>query len=223
LIKYRRFWILSDPFRVEKISYTFEKGSLMPYPVVHVLFFLFCVGAVAVYAITKALFARELSFRDLRKLLLLMFVGGVCTLFPDIMAVYDLLINGTLQHYWIGSVPTHSFLFSSTAILFGMLIGYAAYRELNKAVYMAVFAGSAFLTHLLLDDIAEGGCAYLYPLYNKPISVFSIMDTGFADAGGLFYYLTISFVSVFCVFIVILMALFALSRFGFELSYRAEK
>jgi hypothetical protein len=103
-----------------------------------------------------------------------------------------------------------------------MLVGYAAYREFNKAVYMAIFAGSAFLTHLLLDDIAEGGCTYLYPLYNKPISVFSIMDTGFAEA-GLFKYLIVSFLSVFCVFIVILMALFALSRFGFEFSYKAEK
>ena len=195
----------------------------MPYPVVHVLFFLFCIGAVAVYALTKALSARELSFRDLRKLLLLMFVGGLCTILPDVTAVYNIFINGTLDHSSIGSIPTHSFLFSSTAILFGMFVGYAAYREFSKAVYMAIFAGSAFLTHLLLDDIAEGGCTYLYPLYNKPISVFSIMDTGFADAGGLFHYLIISFVSVFCVFIVVLMALFALSRFGFEFSYKAEK
>jgi hypothetical protein len=195
----------------------------MPYPVVHVLFFLFCVSAVAVYALIGPLSRRELSFKDARKLLLLVFVGGLCTLFPDIMVVYNILINGTLEHCSIGLIPTHSLLFSSTAILFGGGVGYAAYRQPIKAVYMAIFAGSAFLTHLLLDDIAEGGCPYLYPLYNRHISVFSIMDTGFADAGGLIKYLTVSFVSVFCVFIVILMALFALSRFGFEFSYRAEK
>lgn len=205
-----------------KIRYTLKKVFLMPYPVVHVLFFLFCVSLVGVYAIIGPLSRRELSFRDTRKLLLLMFVGGLCTLFPDMTAVYNLLINGTLDHCSIGPIPTHSLLFSSTAIFFGLLVGYAAYREFAKAVYMAIFAGSAFLTHLLLDDAAEGGCAYLYPLYNKPISVFSMMDTGFAEA-GLFYYLTVSFVSVFCVFIVILMALFALNKFGFEFSYRAEK
>ncbi|KKG18705.1 hypothetical protein EO98_06615 [Methanosarcina sp. 2.H.T.1A.6] len=194
----------------------------MPYPVVHVLFFLFCIGAVAIYAITKALSRGELSFRDSRKLLLLMFVGGLCTMFPDLIVVYNLLINGTLQHCWVGPIPTHSLLFSSTAILFGGIVGYAAYRELNKAVYMAIFAESAFLTHLLLDDITEAYCPYLYPLYNKPTSVFLLMNAEFTGA-GLFYYLTASFVSVFFIFMVILMALFALSRFGFEFSYRAEK
>lgn len=195
----------------------------MPYPVVHVLFFLFCVGSVASYALIGPLSRRELPLRDTRKLLLLAFVGGLCTLFPDIMVVYNVLINGTLAHCSIGSIPTHSLLFSSTAVLFGALVGYAAYREFSKAVYMAIFAESAFLTHLLLDDIAEGGTAYLYPLYNKPISIFVIMDTGFADAGSLFNYLTISIAFVFCVFIVILMALFTLNKFGFEFGYRAEK
>lgn len=195
----------------------------MPYPVVHVLFFLFCVGAVALYALTGPISRKELSLKDIRKLLLLVFVGGLCTLFPDMMAVYNILVNGTLAHCSVGSVKTHSLLFSSTAIIFGAIVGYAAYREVSKAAYMAIFAGSAFLTHLLLDDIAEGGCAYLYPLYNGRISVFSIMDTGFADAGSLFNYLIISIVSVFCVFIVILMALFALNKFGFEFGYRAEK
>jgi len=194
----------------------------MPYPVIHVLFFLFCVCAVAVYATTKALSRRELSFRNSRTLLLLIFVGGLCTLFPDLIVVYNLLINGTLEHCWIGSVPTHSLLFSSTAILFGGVVGYAAYREFNKAVYMAIFAESAFLTHLLLDDMTKGYCYYLYPLYNKPIYIFLLMNTEFPGA-GLFHYLAASFVSVFWIFIVILMALFALSRFGFEFNYRAEK
>ncbi|KAF5029902.1 LexA-binding, inner membrane-associated putative hydrolase [anaerobic digester metagenome] len=208
---------------MEKIIDTFEKGFLMPYPVVHVLFFLFCVGIVAVYAITGPLYRRELCFSDARKLLLLAFVGGACTLFPDIMVVYNIIINNTMEHCSIGSIPTHSLLFSFTAILFGGLVGYAAFREFSKAVYMAIFAESAFLTHLLLDDIAEGGCEYLYPLYSSPISVFSMMDTGFAAAGSLFHYLMVSIVSVFCVFVVILMALFALDKFGFEFGYRKEK
>lgn len=207
---------------MEKTLY-FEKGSLMPYPVVHVLFFLFCVGAVATFALTGPVSRKEMSLKDARKFLLLVFVGSICTLFPDIPAVYNFIVNGTLEHSFIGPIPTHSFLFGFTAVFFGMFAGFIAYRELNKSVYMAIFAGSAFLTHLLLDDIAEGGCPYLYPLYERPISVFSIMDTGFVEAGGLFHYLTISFVSVFCVFIVVSMALFALNRFGLEFSYRVEK
>lgn len=195
----------------------------MPYPVVHVLFFLFCVSAVAVYALSGPISRRELSIKDTRKLLLLAFVGGLCTLFPDMMAVYNVLVNGNLEHSSIGSIQTHSLIFSFTAIFFGAVAGYAAYREFNKAVYMAIFAESAFLTHLLLDDIAEGGCVYLYPLYNGRISLFSIMDTGFAEAGGLLQYLTVSVVFVFCVFIVIFMALLALNKFGFEFGYRAEK
>jgi membrane-bound metal-dependent hydrolase YbcI (DUF457 family) len=190
----------------------------MPYPIVHVLFFLFCVGAAAVFAITKTLFRRELSSRNSIQLLLIAYIGGMCTLFPDLPAVYNLFSNGTLEHISIGSVPTHSLLFSSTAIIFGAVIEYALYRKANKAVYMAIFAESAFLTHLLLDDITEGGCPYLYPLYDGKISVFSIMDTGFAEAGSLFHYLTVSIVPVFCIFSVIMMALFALYKLGFELS-----
>lgn len=195
----------------------------MPYPVVHVLFFLFCVGAAAVFAITKALSKKELTFKNSTELLLIVYIGSMCTLFPDLPAVYNLFTNGTLDHISVGSIPTHSILFSVTAVLFGTAIEYALYRKVNKALYMGVFAESAFLTHLLLDDIVEGGCPYLYPLYDRKISVFSIMDTGFADAGSLSHYLAISVATVFCVFIVIIMALFALNKFGFEFNYKVKK
>ncbi|WP_226990664.1 hypothetical protein [Methanosarcina acetivorans] len=48
--------------------------------------------------------------------------------------MYNLFVNGNLNHCLIGPVPTHSLLFSFTAILFGMLVGYAAYRKLDKAL-----------------------------------------------------------------------------------------
>ncbi len=136
----------------------------MPYPVVHVLFFVFCINAVAVYATVRSLFRRELSFRGSMNLLLLLSVGSLCALFPDIMIVYNLLVNGTMEHCWIGPVPTHSLLFSFPAILFGIIAGYAIYRKLGKAIYLGLFAEAAFLSHLLLDDISEGGCEYLYPI-----------------------------------------------------------
>lgn len=194
----------------------------MPYPVAHVLFFLFCTSAVAVYAIVKSISLGEFPFRNLPQLLSLFFVGSLCTLFPDIMAVYNFFINGTIEHCWIGPIPTHSLLFSSSAIMFGTLVGYAVYNEFSKAIYLGLFAETAFLSHLLLDDIGEGGCEYIYPLYSGKISVFSLMDAGFQD-NSLFYYMAASFLSVFFICFVAMMALFTLNQFGFEFKYGSEK
>ncbi|KKG77920.1 MULTISPECIES: metal-dependent hydrolase [Methanosarcina] len=194
----------------------------MPYPVAHFLFFIFCVSAVAVYAIVKSIFRRELSSGDLPQLLLLLFVGSLCTLFPDIMIVYNLPVNGTFEHCWIGPIATHSFLFSSTALLLGTLAGYLAYGKSGKAIYLGLFGEAAFLTHLLLDDIGEGGTEYLYPIYNGKTSIFSLMDVGFQETGFI-HYVIASFVSVFFVCFVLMMALFALDKLGFEFKYRPEK
>jgi len=194
----------------------------MPYPVSHVLFFVFCVSAVAVYAIVRSIFRSEISSRDLFQLLPLLFVGSLCTLFPDIMIVYNLPVNGTLEHCWIGPIATHSFLFSSTALLFGTLVGYLAYRKFDKAIYLGLFGEAAFLTHLLLDDIGEGGTEYLYPVYNGKVSLFSLLDVGFQET-GFFHYVIASFVSVFFISFVIMMALFALDKLGFEFKYKPKK
>ena len=138
------------------------------------------------------------------------------------MVVYNLLINGTFEHCRIGSIPTHSFIFSPTAIIFGTFAGYIAYRKLDGAIYLGLFAEAAFLIHLLLDDAGEGGCEYLYPLYNGKISVFSLMDVSFQST-GLVMYLMKSFISVFFICFVIMMALFALNQLGFEFKYKSKK
>jgi hypothetical protein len=194
----------------------------MPYPVVHVLFFVLCISAVAVYAAARSFFRRELSLKGSKHLLFLLFVGSICSLFPDIVIIHSLLVNGTMEHCWAGPIPTHSLLFSLPAVLFGIVAGYAKYREPGKAMYLGLLAEAAFASHLLLDDISEGGCKYLYPLYEKDISIFSMMDIGFRGT-GIFDYLMTSFVSVFFICSVIMMALFVLSKYGFELKYRAEK
>ncbi len=194
----------------------------MPYPVAHVLFFVFCISAVAVYAVIRSLFRGELSLRDMPSLLLLLFIGSLCTLFPDIMAVYNIFVNGNLGHCWAGPIPTHSLLFSSSAIIFGTLVGYLAYRKLDKAIYLGLFGEAAFLTHLLLDDVSENGINYLYPIYDGTIKLSSLMDSGFQE-NGLMLYLLKSFVSVFAVFFVIMMALFALNKLGFEFKYKSDK
>lgn len=194
----------------------------MPYPVVHVLFFIFCVSGVAVYATIRSIFSREISLRDSKNILLLLFVGSLCSLFPDIVVVYNLLINGTFEHCRIGSIPTHSFLFSSTAILFGTLAGYLAYRRLDRAMYLGLFAEAAFLIHLLLDDASERGCEYLYPLYEGKISIFSLMDVSFQNS-SFFMYIIKSFVSVFFIFFIVMIVLFALNQFSFEFNYKSKK
>jgi hypothetical protein len=193
----------------------------MPYPVVHVLFFVFCISAVAVYATVGSILSRGLSLRNSISILLLLLVGSLFALFPDIPAVSNFLLNGNLKHAVIGSVPTHSFLFSSSAILLGTLTGYIAYRKFDRAIYLGLYAEAAFLSHLLLDDATERGLIYLYPIYNRKISVFSLMDAGFTE-NGLFMYLIKSFVSVFFISLIIMMALFALNRLGFEFKYRSS-
>lgn len=194
----------------------------MPYPVVHVLFFVLCISAVAVYATVRSLFRGELSLKSSKNLLPLLFVGSIFSLFPDIMIVHSLLVNGTMEHCWAGPIPTHSLLFSIPAVLLGMATGYVIYREPGRAMYLGLLAEAAFASHLMLDDISENGCEYIYPVYVKKISMFSMMDVGFRGT-GLFHYLTASFVSVFFICSVIMMALFVLSKYGFELRYKPEK
>lgn len=194
----------------------------MPYPVSHVLFFIFCVSAVAVYAAGRQIIHREISSKDLRQFLLILFVGSLCTLLPDIMIVYNLPVKGTFDHCWVGPIATHSVLFSSTAILFGIFVGYIVYGSFGKAIYLGLFGEAAFLTHLFLDDIGEGGTEYLYPLSSEKVSVFSLMDAGFQEI-GVFNYVAASFVSVFIFCFVIMMALFALDKLGFEYKYRPNK
>lgn len=194
----------------------------MPYPVVHVLFFMLCISAVAVYATFGSFFRRDISQRNAMRIILLLFVGGFCSLFPDIIIVYNLLVNGTMEHSWVGSIPTHSLLFSSSAILFGTVAGYVVYRDFSKAAYLGLFAEAASLSHLLLDEVFDIGFLYLYPIYDEPIRVSSILDISIKGA-GVFDYLLASFLSVFFIFLVMIMALFALNQFGFEFRYKPEK
>jgi hypothetical protein len=194
----------------------------MPYPVVHVLFFVFCISAAAVYATVRSIFRSELSLKNSMQILFLLIIGSLCALFPDIMAVYNLLVNGTLEHVRFGSFPTHSFIFGFSAILFGTLTGYIVYGKFGKALCLGLFGEAAFLSHLLLDDIGEGGSAYFYPLYNRKFSIFSTIDVSFHGT-GIFHYLIKSFLPVTFFCFVIMMALFALNQLGFEFKYRSEK
>ncbi|MCD4821179.1 MAG: metal-dependent hydrolase [Methanococcoides sp.] len=194
----------------------------MPYPVAHVMFFVFCICAIAVYTTLVALLRKDISSRNIMHILLLLFVGAFFALYPDITAVYNILVNGTVEHCQIGFIPTHSLLFSSSAILFGTIIGYVAYREFGKAVYMGLFAEAASLSHLLLDDLDGADIQYFYPIYNRTISVFSYMDNGLTRADLIPYLLT-SYAYIILIFTVMMLALFALNHLGFEFGYKSKK
>jgi LexA-binding, inner membrane-associated putative hydrolase len=194
----------------------------MPYPVVHVLFFVFCISAAAVYAVIRSSFRRELLLSDSIQIIFLLSIGTLSALLPDVPAVYNLIVNDNAGHCWIGPVPTHSILFSFSALIYGTLAGLIAYGKFRKAIFVGLFAEAAFLSHLWLDDAHDGNCAYLYPIYNKSISVFSLMAVTYPES-DLFHYLIKSFISVFFIAFIIMIALFALSQLGFEFRYRSEK
>jgi membrane-bound metal-dependent hydrolase YbcI (DUF457 family) len=193
----------------------------MPYPVVHILFFVFCICAVAVNATIRSFLHSELSSRDLKQILFLLLVGSLSSLLPDLPRALNFFVNGAFKYAMIGPIQTHSFLFSFSAIVLGTLIGYFVYLEFRKAVYLGLFAEAAFLSHLLLDDATDGYCVYLYPLYGR-ISIFSLMDASIPE-DGLFMYLINSFIPVFFIAFIIMMALFALNEFGFAFIYRSKK
>jgi membrane-bound metal-dependent hydrolase YbcI (DUF457 family) len=138
------------------------------------------------------------------------------------MIIYNLPVNGTIGHCWIGSIPTHSLIFSSFAILLGALAGYIAYRKVAKALYLGMFGEAAFSFHLLLDDACGASCYYFYPIYNERISIFPFMNIGFQEAGLLNYLIT-SFVSVSFICLLIMMTLFSLHKFGFEFKYKLKE
>ena len=194
----------------------------MPYPIAHVMFFVFCICAVAVYTTIVALLRRDISYREIAHILLLLAIGGFFALYPDIMAVYNLIAHGNMAHCYIGAIPTHSLLFSSSAIILGAIIGYVIYREPGKAFYTGLFAFSASLSHLLLDDL-EGTCIhYLYPTSSREINLFSYIGAGFTR-DDLVHSLLVAHTPIIFLVVVMMLALFALSHLGFDFRYRSEK
>lgn len=170
------------------------------------------------YATTRPIFHRDATFAGSKHLLLLLMVGSICTLLPDAVIVHSLLVNGTFEHCMIGSIPTHSLLFSSSSILLGTFVGYIAYRKVSKTIYLGLFGEAAFSSHLLLDDACGASCTYFYPIYNERISIFPFINVGFQEIGIVNYIVT-SFVSVSFICLLIMMTLYSLHQFGFEFKY----
>ena len=173
---------------------------------------------MGVFAVLTSSFRRGISLRDTRYLGMLFIAGSVGSLFQDVPAVWNYFLHGNLKHTMIGPVPTHSLFFEIVAFALAVLFGYLIYRNISKATSINIFAEAAFLSHLLLDDVADGGLTYLYPVYNEPLSIFVFMNVNLSDV-SFFYYKFACFVSVFFIFCVMLMALLALKELGFGFRY----
>ena len=194
----------------------------MPYPAVHLGFFIFCISLVAVLSIASSGSKGEMSFKDVKHLGTLFVLGSIGSVFPDVPAVWNYILYDSMQHTMIGTVPTHSLFFGFVAFLLVTFMGYLLSRDVHKTVSIGIFFEAALLSHLLLDDIAKGGLTYLYPVYNEPLSLFYFMDVSIAHA-DFFQYNFACFVSVFFIFCVMLMALVALKDLGFGFRYEPVK
>ncbi|MDP2217941.1 MAG: metal-dependent hydrolase [Methanolobus sp.] len=144
----------------------------MPYPIGHVLFFMFCVFLAGVLvAALRPLNVRE-RLGGAGYLVLLMMAGGLGSLFPDVPALWNYFLHGNLKHVTVGPVPTHSLFFGMFFFLIALMAGYIICREWTKALSVGLFAAVGFISHLMLDDLAGGSIYYLYPFYSEPFSVF---------------------------------------------------
>lgn len=59
----------------------------MPYHAVHLMFFIFCISRVGVFAIVSSGFRQEIGLKDMKHFLLLFVVGSIGSVFPDVPAV----------------------------------------------------------------------------------------------------------------------------------------
>ncbi|WP_370575734.1 metal-dependent hydrolase [Methanomethylovorans sp.] len=148
----------------------------MPYPVGHLVFFMFCVLLAGMLAMAAMSFKVRMRLSDARHLKLymgiLVLAGCTGSLFPDVPALWNFILHGNLRHVTVGPVPTHSLFFGIVFFCIALMIGYLIYGKRTKAVSVGLFAGAGFISHLMLDDLAEGSIYYLYPFYGEPFRLF---------------------------------------------------
>lgn len=126
----------------------------MPEPLTHILFFLYVFSAVAIYAGIKSHITRRAARKNDMKIIMVMAIGGFCAILPDIDALYNYVTMGQLTHGNLMPV-THNLLASYFAFMFATWIGYIVYLNMDKAAYVGVLGSSAYISHLLLDDIVR--------------------------------------------------------------------
>ena len=144
----------------------------MPYPPTHLLFFGFSVLIAGVISMAALSFEGRVKIRDKMFLVVLLIAGSIATLFPDVPAVWNLILHGNLRHNMVGPIPSHSLLFGCFTVVLAGILGYIVYRDSRKTASLGLIAGIAFFFHLVLDDLEGGNVQYLYPLTEAPLSIF---------------------------------------------------
>ena len=193
----------------------------MPEPITHMLFFLYVFSAIAIYAGIKSHIKRRAARRQNIRIFMIMAIGGFCAILPDIDALYNFITIGRLIHGDLMPI-THNLFASYFAFMFATWIGYIVYLNMDKAAYVGVLGSSAYISHLLLDDIVrESGNYYLFPLYNHPISMFTSLGVMRASGDYLLYMLAGIGTTSFILGVMIL-SIFALDQLGIKIEYRDE-
>lgn len=191
----------------------------MPYPIVHMMFVIFCLSSPALFGFAMTARHEGVHWTDWWHLFLLLMIGGFCSLLPDIPAVWNYLLYGTLSHAMAGPVPTHSLLFCSLAFFAVAFLGQILYMHLGKAVALGTFAEAAALSHLFLDDVAGGSISYFYPFFGRPINLFSYVNVDLAEVNFMFYNLA-GIVFVLFISCCLLMTTWSMNYLGFGFRYQ---
>lgn len=191
----------------------------MPYPIVHLMFFVLCLSSSALYGFANTARSEGVHWTDWWHLILLLILGGFFSLLPDIPAVWNYLLYGTLSHTMAGPVPTHSLVFCSLAFFSAAFIGQLLYRHRGKAVALGVFAWAAALSHLFLDDVAGGAITYFYPLDSRSMNLFSYVDVDLAEVNFMYYNLA-GIITVLFISYILLMTIWSLNYLGFGYRYQ---
>lgn len=173
----------------------------------------------ALYGFVKTARCEGVHWTDWWHLMLLLAIGSFCALLPDIPAVWNYLLYGTLEHLNAGPIPTHSLFFCSLAFFGAGFSGLVIYRHRMKAAALGMFAFASALSHLLLDDVANGNIAYFYPLYNRSMNLFSYVNVDLVEVNFMHYNIA-GIVIVFFISSILLMTLVSLDYLGFGLRYR---
>lgn len=193
----------------------------MPYPHIHIIFFLSIFAGVLIYIAIQANLRKELCKKDNLNLLFIIAISSFCALLPDIPFIYNFILYESSAHLTLGPVYTHSIFFGLSALAFAYIAGYIYYKNSKKIASLAILGLAAFLSHLLADDMSYGHVQYLYPIYNKPISLFSNANVSIARTDLAIYNLSWLIIVLFFLTIMLL-SLFALNNLGFEFKYRSK-
>lgn len=144
----------------------------MPYPPTHLLFYGFMVLVAGTFLLSAYSFEGKPRISNRNFMIVVLIAGAVGSLLPDVPAVWNLILHGNLRHNMVGPLPSHSIIFGMLISGFMLGFSYLVYRNFRQAFSLAMIIAVTFVFHLILDDLEGGSIAYLFPLYEDPVSIF---------------------------------------------------